>query len=274
MQGESILAEVRPYFDDTPPLAVAHRGSRLLWPENTMEAFQGAVDLGYRYLETDLHVTSDGVLVAFHDDTLDRTTDGSGAVNSVSWDELSRLDAGYNFAPHEGFPRRGRGVTVPRLDEVMGAFPGVRLTLDLKQAGFEEALADFLREVGLEDRVIVGSFSGRRLHRFRRASGGRVATSAGPAETLALWSAARFGRTLNTKADALQIPDEFAFINLADGKLLAAAEAGGLQVHVWTVNDPAQMSALLDVGVHAIITDRPDTLKQLLQERGEWSEHS
>ncbi len=152
------------------------------------------------------------------------------------------------------------------------AFPEARFTLDLKQAGFEEALADFLHAGGLEDRVIVGSFSDRRLTRFRTASAGRVATSAGPFETLALWSAARLGRTLRTKADALQIPDEFAFINLADGKLLAAAEAGGLQVHVWTVNDPGQMSELLDAGVHAIITDRPDTLKQLLQKRGDWAE--
>lgn len=261
---------MRPYFDDTPPVAVAHRGSRLLWPENTMEAFQGAVDLGYRYLETDLHITSDGVLVAFHDDSLARTTDGSGQVGDRSWSELSQLDAGYNFAPHEGFPRRGNGVTVPRLDDLVSAYPEVRLTLDLKQAGFEQTLADFLREGDLEERVIVGSFSGRTLGRFRKASDGRVATSAGPAETLALWSAARFGRTLRTKADALQIPEEVAFVNLPDSKLLKAAEAGGMQVHVWTVNDPVQMSQLLEVGVHAIVTDRPDILKQLLQERGQW----
>ena len=262
---------MRPYFSDSPPLAIAHRGSRLLWPENTLVAFQGAIDLGYRYMETDLHMTSDGVLVAFHDDTLERITDGSGSVSSVSWDELSRLDAAYNFAPHEGFPRRGSGITVPRLDELMGTFPGVRLTLDLKQEGLEDALADFLSQGGLEDQVIVGSFSGRRLARFRRASSGRVATSAGPAETLALWTAARVGRSLRTRADALQIPEEFAFVNLPDGKLLEAAGAAGLQVHVWTVNDPAQMSRLLDSGVHGIITDRPDTLKQLLQERGQWS---
>lgn len=270
MSHVSILPGVRPYFYDTPPLAVAHRGSRLLWPENTMEAFQGAVDLGYRYLETDLHVTADGVLVAFHDDSLERTTNGSGPLESRTWAELSDFDAGYNFAPHEGFPRRGAGVAIPRLDELVATFPEVRLTLDLKQAGLEQTLAAFLSQRKLEDHVIVGSFSGRRLARFRRACAGRVATSAGPAEALALWSAARFGRTLRTKADALQIPDEFAFVNLPDGKLLRAAEAGGLQVHVWTVNDPAQMGQLLDVGVHAIVTDRPDLLKQLLQERGQW----
>ena len=266
-----MLPDVRPYFADTPPLAVAHRGSRLLWPENTMEAFQGAVDLGYRYMETDLHITADGVLVAFHDDSLERTTNGSGPVSSCTWDELSQLDAGHNFAPHEGFPRRGMGDTIPRLDALASAFPGVRLTLDLKQAGLEETLAHFLRQGGLEDRVIVGSFSGRRLARFREASAGKVATSASPSETVALWSAARFGWNLRTKADALQIPEEVAFVNLPDSKLLQAAEVRGLQVHVWTVNDPAQMSQLLDIGVHAIITDRPDILKQLLEERGQWS---
>ena len=236
-----------------------------------MEAFQGAVDLGYRYLETDLHITADGVLVSFHDDSLERTTDGSGPIGSRTWDELRQLDAGYNFAPHQRFPRRDKGATVPRLDEVVTTFPEVRLTPDLKQAGLEETLAHFLRDEKLEDRVIVGSFSGRRLARFREASAGRVATSAGPAETLAIWTAARFGRRIRTKADALQVPDEVAFVNLPDRKLLQAAAGGGLQVHVWTVNDPAQMSQLLEIGVHAIITDRPDTLKQLLQARGEWS---
>ncbi|MBT8248542.1 MAG: glycerophosphodiester phosphodiesterase, partial [Acidimicrobiia bacterium] len=101
---------MRPFFSDPTPYAVAHRGSRLLWPENTMEAFQGAVDLGYRYLETDLHRSSDGVLMVFHDDTLDRTTNGSGAVSSRTAAELGELDAAYQFAPHEGYPRRGTGV--------------------------------------------------------------------------------------------------------------------------------------------------------------------
>lgn len=261
---------MRPFFSDPTPYAVAHRGSRLLWPENTMEAFQGAVDLGYRYLETDLHRSSDGVLMVFHDDTVERTTNGSGPVSSKTAAELANLDAAYHFAPHQGYPRRGTGVGIPTLEDVFDAFPSIRLVLDLKEAGLEADLAAFLRRRGLEDRVIVGAFSDARLARFRNASEGRVATSSGPAETLALWTAARFGRTLSTKADALQIPEDFAFIALPDRKLVQAAEAGGRQVHVWTVNDPDHMARLLDVGVHALITDRPDVLKQLLVERGEW----
>ncbi|MBT8194610.1 MAG: glycerophosphodiester phosphodiesterase, partial [Acidimicrobiia bacterium] len=193
---------MRPFFSDPTPYAVAHRGSRLLWPENTMESFQGAVDLGYRYLETDLHRSIDGALMVFHDDTLDRTTNGSGAVSSRTAAELNQLDAAYHFAPHEGYPRRGTGVGIPTLDEVFDAFPSIRLVVDLKEPGFEADLAAFLRSRGLEYQVIVGAFCDARLARFRKASEGRVATSSGPAETLALWTAARFGRTLKTKADA------------------------------------------------------------------------
>jgi len=189
---------MRAFFTDPTPYAIAHRGSRLLWPENTMEAFQGAVDLGYRYLETDLHRSSDGVLMVFHDDTLDRTTNGSGPVASKTAAELADLDAAFHFAPHEGYPRRGAGVGIPTLEEVFEAFPAIRLVLDLKEPGFEADLAGFLRTRRLEDQVIVGAFSDARLARFRKASDGRVATSSGPAETLALWTAARFGRTLKT----------------------------------------------------------------------------
>lgn len=261
---------MRPFFSDPTPLAIAHRGSRLLWPENTIEAFQNAVDLGYRYLETDLHRTSDGVLVTFHDDTLDRTTEGAGPISRLTWEELSRLDAAYHFAPHEDFPRRGQGVRVPSLVEVLETFPDVKLVLDLKGPGFEAELAGLLTAHGAEDRVIVGAFSDTRLARFRRASRGRVATSSGPAETIAIWTASRIGRPLRTRADALQVPEDFAFVVLADSKLVAAAEAAGKQVHVWTVNDPDHMARFLDAGVHALITDRPDTLKQLLESRGEW----
>ena len=262
---------MRPFLSDPTPFGVAHRGSRLLWPENTMEAFQGAVDLGYRYLETDLHQTSDGTLITFHDDTLERTTDGSGPVSTRTWAELAAFDAGFRFAAHEGYPRRGKGARIPRLEDVFDAFPSIRLILDLKEPGFEADLASFLRSRGVEDQVIVGAFSDSRLARFRKASEDRVATSSGPAETLALWTAARIRRSLRSKADALQIPEEFAFVNLPDRKLVEAAEAGGRQVHVWTVNDPDHMTRLLDTGVHAIITDRPDILKQLMESRGEWS---
>ena len=263
---------MRPFFSDQPPLAIAHRGSRLLWPENTMYAFQGAVDLGYRYLETDLHVTSDGVVVVFHDDTLDRTTDGTGPIQERAWAEIAELDAGHNFAPQDGYPRRGAGDRIPRLDDLLSAFPDVRLVLDLKQGGTEKPLATLLTRMGAEERVIVGSFSDKRLRIFRHASGGRVATSSGPRETFRIWMAARLGRAAPlSHADALQIPEDFAFIDVPDQKLIEVAHAHGLQVHVWTVNDGANMDRLLDRGVDGIITDRPDTLKELMVRRGSWN---
>ncbi len=255
------------FFDADPPLAIAHRGSRLLWPENTMTAFQSAIDLGIRFLETDLHQTSDGVIVCFHDETLQRTTDGIGPIREHTWDDLRQRDAGFWFAPHERYPQRGKEIGIPTLEEAMGTFPDVGFVLDLKEPGFERTLAQLLRRRGWEHRVIVGSFSDRRLRAFRKASEGRVATSAGPVESMAIFAASRRGRSLGTRARALQFPEEFMFRTLADRSLVRAAEAVDRQVHVWTVNDPGHMSAFLDNGVHGIITDRPDLLVDLIEAR-------
>ncbi len=267
LEGVILYARIM-FWESALPLAIAHRGSRLLWPENTMTAFQGAIDLGIRFIETDVHRTSDGVLVCFHDDALHRTTDGIGPVRGYTWAELQERDAGFWFAPHQGFPERGQGMTIPSLEEAMEAFPDVGFVLDLKEAGFEEELAGFLNRHGWEGRVIVGSFSDRRLRAFRRASDNRIATSAGPAESLAIFAASRRGRPLKTRARALQFPEEFLFRNIADRSLVEAAESIDRQVHVWTVNDPATMSAFLDTGVHGIITDRPDVLVDLINTRG------
>jgi glycerophosphoryl diester phosphodiesterase len=255
------------FWEADLPLAIAHRGSRLLWPENTMAAFQAAVDLGIKFLETDIHRTRDGVLVCFHDAGLHRTTDGIGEIKKHTLEELSGRDAGFWFAPHEDYPRRGEGIGIPTLEEAMEAFPDVGFILDLKEAGYEEDLARFLADNGWEDRVIVGSFSDRRLRAFRKASEGRVATSAGPTESLAIFAASRVNRSLNTPARALQFPEELLFRTLADRALINAAEELGRQVHVWTVNDPSHMAAFLDAGAHGIISDRPDLLIDLIESR-------
>lgn len=175
------------------PIAMAHRGSMLLWPENTMTAFQEAVDLGYRYLETDLQISRDGVLVTFHDDTLDRTTDSSGPVSDYSLGELRELDAGYRFRRNGGYPYRSRGVRIPTLEELATTYPDQVFSLDLKSDGMEEALIGTIRRLDLWDRVIVGSFSDARLRRFRSLLDRPVAMSAGPRETLRFVTAARLG---------------------------------------------------------------------------------
>lgn len=259
---------MRPFFRHEHPIAMAHRGSRLLWPENTMPAFEGAVQLGYRYLETDLHATNDEVLVCLHDDTLDRTTDGSGKVWAHSWAELQRLDAGFRFAGDGDFPFRGRGVTIPSFEELVTTYPQTMITVDLKQSGIEGLLAEAVARFELWDRIIAGSFRDGRLRRFRHLTGRRVATSSGPQETLRMWLAARRGRGTPIPADALQVPVRYGPLTLVDERTVAAAHAAEKQVHVWTVNEPGEMRRLLDLGVDGLITDRPDLLRDLMLQRG------
>ena len=173
---------MKPALAHEHPIAIAHRGSRTLWPENTMMAFQGAVDLGYRYLETDLHISADGALVCLHDDTLERTTDGTGKVWQRHLADLRKLDAGFRFDSMHHFPQRGTGVTIPTLEELVTTFPGAVITLDLKQPGLEAPLVAAIEQFKLWDRVIVGSFSDVRLRRFRKLAGDRVATSPAPSK--------------------------------------------------------------------------------------------
>jgi glycerophosphoryl diester phosphodiesterase len=253
-----------------PPVAIAHRGSRLLWPENTMEAFSGAVDLGYRHLETDLRVTGDGVLVCLHDPTVDRTTDGSGPVTDLAFDELSSLDAGYRHMGVDGRVFRGRGIRVPTLEEAVLSYPEVSFVVDLKTENLVGPLHHLIERLGLHERLIVGSFSDRRLEEFRQASTGRVATSTGATLARSWLVASRVGRGVRGEASALQLPRHSRGLRVIDRKLIESAHAHGLQVHVWTVNNRSEMAALLDLGADGIITDRPDVLKEVLEERGQW----
>ncbi len=235
-----------------------------------MEAFSGAVSLGYRHLETDLRLTRDGVLVCFHDPTLDRTTNGSGPVSDLTFEDLSGLDAGHRHFGVEGPAFRGRKIRVPTLEEAIVAFPEVSFVVDLKSEGLAEPLNDLIERLDAHDRLIVGSFSDHRLEEFRMVSRGRVATSTGSAEARSWLLASRVGRGVLSDAVALQLPRHSRGLRVVDRKLMEAAHARGLQVHVWTINTLAEMGELLDLGVDGIITDRPDLLKQLLEERGEW----
>lgn len=235
-----------------------------------MEAFSGAVDLGYRHLETDLHMTSDDVLVCIHDDTVDRTTNGAGDVSSFTFDELRGLDAGFRHSTSDGFTFRGTGVQVPSLEEVLTSFPDVSVVIDLKTDGLVEALAALLVRLGAQERVIVGAFSDERLAEFREATNGTVATSTGPVATRMWVIASRLGRKAPGEASALQVPTQMRGVRVVDPKLVGVAHEAGLQVHTWTVNDPDEMERLLDIGVDGLITDRPDVLKQVLLARGQW----
>lgn len=243
---------------------IAHRGSRILWPENTMVAFGGSLEAGADHLETDLHLTADGRLVCFHDPTVDRTTDGRGPVGSHTLAELRRLDAGYRHRLDGRFPFRGKGLRIPTLGEVLATFPEVGLVVDVKEDGLEEPLCELLARMDAWHRVIVGGFSDLRLLKMRRMSEGRALISAGPASVRAWWLGSRIGLGGPTWFSALQIPTSSNGLQVADRRLVAAAHDRGVAVHVWTVNQPAEMDRLWAIGVDGIITDRADVARRPL----------
>lgn len=258
----------RQYFDSEHPIRFAHRGSRILWPENTWHAFDAAVgDLGYRYVESDVQVTSDGVVIVFHDDTLERCTNGIGNVKDWRWEDIKQLDAAYHFSPDgASFPLRGKGIGVSRLDETFDRYPDLRLNIDLKANGTEWAVAEVVKRMGREDTVLIGSFSDKRVARFRRITKGRVATAAGPRDSIAMYTASRLGRGVPARADAYQLPYKTKGV-AADGRLINAVHRAGKQIHLWTVNERHEMEKFLDLGVDGIITDRPDILNDVMEER-------
>lgn len=253
-----------PFLDHPGPIPLAHRGGARYGPnlgiENSMTAFENAVKLGYRYLETDVHATADGVLVAFHDATLDRVTDRHGLIAQMPFQEVRRA-------------RIGGREPIPLLADVLDAWPHVRVNIDPKADSAVEPLVRVIREAGAEDRVCISSFSQRRVRRIRKLLGPRVATGLGPVEIAALKLplSATGHRWVLSDAPVLQVPSGYRGVNLLTPRLLDRAHELGRQVHVWTVDDPDRMHALLDLGVDGLITDRPDILRDVLCARGQWA---
>lgn len=260
------------YLDEIlePPrsvLALAHRGGAThpdnVGLENTLVAFEHAVALGYRYLETDVHATRDGVLLAFHDALLDRVTDGVGAIADHTYAEIRETRVGAVSA----------GQSIPLISDLLEAFPGCRFNIDIKSGTAVEPLAALIDATGATDRFCVGSFSLDRLSRFRRATGGRVATSASPVEVAAfiLSPSGRLARSLTRgRVAALQVPHRNRGLPVVTPALVRRAHAAGVHVHVWTIDDPGEMHHLIDLGVDGIFTDRTDLLKDVLDQRGLW----
>ncbi len=247
-----------PFLDHPGPLAFAHRGGAGDWPENTMPAFEHAVGLGYTYVETDVHTTADGVLVAFHDDQLDRVTDRTGAIADLPWSEVAAAVVG------------GSG-RVPLLEDILGAFPDVRVNIDPKADRAVEPLAEVILRTGSVDRVCVGAFSDKRLARLRELVGDRLCSSLGPRGTTALIAASKGIPTGQLHAACAQVPVAAKGITITTPALVAAAHDRGMQVHVWTIDDPTEMHRLLDLGVDGIMTDRPAVLLKVLEARSEWT---
>jgi glycerophosphoryl diester phosphodiesterase len=250
---------------------MAHRGGSL-HPEvggleNTLTAFASAVRLGYRYLETDVHATRDGQLLAFHDLHLDRVTDLTGRITDTAYADLAAA-------------RIGGTEPVPRLEELLEAFPDARFNVDLKSPGAVEPMVALLQRRDAHDRVCVASFHERVLRRFRArmrgASSVPVATACGVVSVVATrWGGPASGRRgvhrlLRDPGAAYQVPVRHRGLRVVDRAFVERAHAVDRQVHVWTVDDPGEMTRLLDLGVDGLITDRTDLLKDVLVERGQW----
>jgi len=261
-----------PYLE-AAPLAIAHRGGALDLPENTMPAFAAAVELGYRYLETDAHATRDGAVVAFHDEVLDRVTDRRGTIAALDSAEVLGADAAYAFSLDGGHshPWRDRGVRIPLLSELLERWPHVRVNIDAKSDAVVEPLARLLLRMEVLDRVCVGSFKDRRLTRLRRLCGPRLCTSMGPRAITVARLASRGAWMPRLGADCLQVPVYQGRWRVVDAALVRAAHRRDLQVHVWTIDDAAEMDTLLDLGVDGLMTDRPAVLRAVLEKRGLWS---
>jgi glycerophosphoryl diester phosphodiesterase len=261
---------VHPFLREPGPIAFAHRGGAGEAPENTLAAFEIAVTRGYRYLETDAHITRDGVLVAFHDDRLDRVTDRTGAIAQLTIEEVETADAGYRFSRDGGgsFPFRGRGIRVPRLEELLVSWPEVQINIDPKADACVGPLAALLDRLAGWKRVCVGSFSDRRLRRIRQLGRGRACTSMGPRAVALARLAASSGLMPRLGADCIQVPTRRGPIPIVTPRFLDAAHRAGLPVHVWTVDDEAAIEQLLDLGVDGIMSDRLELLARVFAHRG------
>ena len=256
-------ADDHPFFDHPRPLAIAHRGGDEVAPENTVAAFRAAVDLGFRYLETDVHVTADGVLVAFHDDRLDRVTDRRGAIADLRWSEVRLARVG--------------GESIPRFEELLEEFPTARFNVDMKSEHSVIALVRAIRRQRATDRVCIASFSSTRLRRARALLGPEVCSAAGPREISAVVAGTRIPARVPRRSSVppfqcLQVPVRHAGVEVVTPALLRRVRALGCQVHVWTIDEPHEMHRLLDLGVDGIMTDKPSVLRSVLESRGQWVE--
>ena len=249
----------------------AHRGGAKIVPENTLEGFSEGLQAGAGVLELDVHTTADGTVVVIHDETVDRTTDGSGAVHEMALPEVKRLDAGYWFTPDGGktYPYRGKGVSIPTMEEVYRKFTDVPINVEIKgkRPGIEEALWRIIEGAGAEERTLVVSEDSGTIRRFREASHRKVATASSRLELILFWLLGRLhlGGLSKPSYQALQGPDTYKGLRIVTPELVRGAHERGLRVDVWTIDHEPDMRRLLGFGVDGIMTDRPDILARVLR---------
>jgi glycerophosphoryl diester phosphodiesterase len=260
-----VVSVQHPFLEGPFPRAFAHRGwhlGELAGMENALTAFRYAAAEGYRYLETDVHATRDGVVVVIHDATLDRTTDGSGEVEKLDWARVRTA-------------RVGGREPVCQLADLLEELPKALLNIDVKADSAVAPVLELLRRTSGWHRVCLTSFSEARLRRLRKAAGPALLTSMGPtsAAALRLRSVSPLRRiAVPIRGELAQLPVRACGIPVIDRTLLRYAHHRGLEVHVWTVDRAEEMHALLDLGVDGVITDRPDVLRDVLRARRAWPE--
>jgi glycerophosphoryl diester phosphodiesterase len=268
----SYLAEPasdHPFFNSAGFMVIAHRGGRSLGPENTLYTYRRAVDLGVDVLEIDVHLTQDNHLAVIHDQTVDRTTNGSGTVDSYKLADLQKLDAAYRWSAEGGnpFSLRDTGIKIPSLAEVFKTFPQMRINIEIKdpKPAAINSLCRTITDHNMSQKVMIASFSAAALKKFR-AICPTVATSAGTSEAIWFYALQKvhMESAYTPSAQTLQVPEKYGDQQIVNERFIAAAHARNMRVQVWTVNDISSMKRLLKHGVDGIMTDYPQRLLELL----------
>jgi glycerophosphoryl diester phosphodiesterase len=260
------------YFALSRPRVFGHRGAAGVAPENTLPSFALATALGADYLELDVHATRDGSVVVLHDPLLERTTDGSAEVSAHTWSEVRQLDAGYHFTfDGRHFPYRGQGVSIPLLETVLQAFPAQRFNIEIKQGepDIVESVIEILERCVAVDRTLLAAEHDEIMQRIRTAAGKRIATGMSAAEVTDFVGRLSRGDWdgYRPPGDALQVPPAYAGIEIVSAAAVAAAHRFGCEVHVWTINDRAEIDRLLDLGVDGVMSDLPGLVRTAVAQR-------
>lgn len=260
----------KPFFSPEPRI-FGHRGNSIEFPENTIPSFQSAVQIGVDVIETDVHLTRDGHFVIIHDDSVERTTNGKGKVKDLTLAELKQFDAGYRFSPDgENFPFRGKGITIPTLQEALGAFPEQRFNVDLKDKNPDqvECYCALLKRENAVERVLTASEYTANLRAVRKLLP-EIATSASMWEVLGVFFLYRSSLLLFKKeisADALQVPEFYGTTHIVTKNFVRAMHNIGVRVHVWTLNREIDMKRILELKADAIMSDNPALLKRVMEQ--------
>lgn len=266
-----VPAEQHPFYVNLPrrTLLMAHRGGGGLWPQNTLYAFEQAVSLGADILETDIHLSKDGVLIVMHDDVLDVLTDGRGYIHDLTLDEIKELDAGYRWTNDGGksFPYRLKGIEIPTLEELFQQFPQMHFNIDMKevQPGLVESFSAMISKYHMEEKVLAASFQHENITAFRQRCP-QIATAASQKETLDffLLQSTGLARLFRSPGLVFQVPEMNGALRVTTPRFIQAAHALGKRVDIWTVDSEADMRRLMEWGADGLFTDRPDIMKPLV----------